>query len=93
MSDIDTRAEAVERLAQRHDLVPSTWRMQSSDHLLTAATLRALLAERDRLREACVQLLEVMPVLPAAAKSVVGMEERYNDAIRRARAALWEDRP
>jgi hypothetical protein len=31
-----------------------------------------------------------MPVLPAAAKHIVGMEDRYNSAITNARTALKE---
>lgn len=52
MSDIDTSAETVKALINRHRLVASTWRMTVSDHEQTAATLCALLAERDRLRDA-----------------------------------------
>jgi hypothetical protein len=52
MTDTDTSAEAVERLAQTFESVPGTafW----AD---TAATLRALLVERDRLRAALQDML------------------------------------
>ena len=46
--------------------------------------------EITRLREIARDLLSVMPVLPAAAKHIVGMEDRYNSAITNARAALKE---
>jgi hypothetical protein len=52
MSEIDTSAEAVERLAREHDLVRFTLSMKSPQHDKTAATLRALLAERAALRKA-----------------------------------------
>ena len=45
-----------------------------------------------RLRTACVGLLTVMPVFPAAARQIVGMEDRYNAAIQNAWAALGKDR-
>jgi hypothetical protein len=51
MSNVDTSAEAVDALIHRHRLVASTWRMSVSDHERTAATLRALLAERDGLAQ------------------------------------------
>lgn len=48
----------------------------------------SLLEERDQLREIVRDLLSVMPVLPAAAKHIVGMEDRYNSAITNARTKL-----
>jgi hypothetical protein len=59
MSEIDTSAEAVERLAREHDLVRFTLSMKSPQHDKTAATLRALLAERDTLRKALHSLVDV----------------------------------
>jgi hypothetical protein len=50
------------------------------------------LEENDRLRDIVRDLLSVMPVLPAAAKHIVGMEDRYNSAITNARTALGKDR-
>ena len=44
----------------------------------------------EMLRTALRDLLKVMPVFPAAAREIVGMEDRYNDAIRNARNALTE---
>jgi hypothetical protein len=46
----DTSAEAVERLAREHDLVRFTLGMKAHEHDVTAATLCALLAERDEAR-------------------------------------------
>jgi hypothetical protein len=51
VSKVDTSAEAVERLAREHDLVRFTLSMKSHQHDKTAATLRALLAERDAARK------------------------------------------
>ena len=48
-------------------------------------------AEVARLRDVVAVLLSVMPVLPAAAKQIVGMEDRYNAAIEQARAALAKE--
>lgn len=44
--------------------------------------------EIERLRAAMRELLAVVPVLPAAAKHVIGMEERYNAALAAARRVL-----
>lgn len=48
MSDVDTSAEAVERLAQIWER--SSWAGGGFTHTRAAATLRTLLAERDELR-------------------------------------------
>ena len=45
-------------------------------------------AEVARLRDILTVLLSVMPVFPATARQIVGMEDRYNAAIEQARAAL-----
>ena len=50
----------------------------------------AALAEVARLRDLLTVLLSVMPVFPATAKQIVGMEDRYNAAIEQARAVLAE---
>lgn len=56
MTDTDTSAEAVERLARWHDQEAGAWRSDGGNmdlariHDLHAATLRALLTERDAAR-------------------------------------------
>lgn len=52
-----------------------------------AAENETLGREIERLRAALRELLAVMPVLPAAAASIVGMRERYAVAIEEARRA------
>jgi hypothetical protein len=64
MSEIDTSAEAVERLAREHDLVRFTLSMKSPQHDKTAATLRALLAERDAARHALRVIYPYLDALP-----------------------------
>jgi hypothetical protein len=78
----DTSAEVVEALIDRHRLVASTWRMTVSDHEHTAATLRALLAERDRLRE----------VLRLTDAALSGANMNMSAVEKKVRAALGEDR-
>ena len=56
MSDTDTSAEVVERLADRHDDHARNYdadNPRAETHRETAATLRALLAERERLATSC----------------------------------------
>jgi hypothetical protein len=83
MTNVDTSAEAVERLDAEINLL-------ATRHDSVLNMLRDLLAERDRLRKIVQDLLSVMPVLPVAAKHIVGMEDRYNAAITNAHAALKE---
>ena len=47
-------------------------------------------AEIERLREALQELIYVMPLFPPDANRIVGAEQRYNDALIKARAALKE---
>jgi hypothetical protein len=54
----DTTKEAVERLAANHDRVRFTFRMTATEHDDTAATLRALLAERDAARALINEAME-----------------------------------
>jgi hypothetical protein len=93
MSNVDTSAEAVDALINRHRLVASTWRMSVSDHERTAATLRALLAERDALREALLGLMvgceyktTVIDDIPLTGWHTRRMPDE--EALDRARAAL-----
>lgn len=48
-------------------------------------------SKASRLRDIVATLLSVMPAFPAAAKCIVGMEDRYNAAIEQARAFLVAD--
>lgn len=61
------------------------------DQAEAADEIERLRSEQVRLREIVRDLLSVMPVLPAAAKHIVGMENRYNSAITNARTALREN--
>ena len=45
-------------------------------------------SKASRLRDIVATMLSVMPAFPAAAKCIVGMEDRYNAAIEQARAFL-----
>lgn len=59
MTDIDTSAAAVEKLARDHEEVgnnPDRYIMGHPHHFKTAAMLRALRAENERLREALIGL-------------------------------------
>ena len=49
-----------------------------------------LLEKIERLREALKELLNVIPNFPPAGNFLVGMKERYNQALIEARAALKE---
>lgn len=88
------RAEKAE--AERNDLAAKVVGYRHNDQHAASinskmqAELDAVRAERDRLREALRQVLTVMPVLPRAAKQIVGMEDRYEAAITAARVALKE---
>jgi hypothetical protein len=78
-------------------LLDEAEKAQRKGHLLLAEVCRdaadelgLVIEERNRLRGIVRDLLSVMPVLPAAAKHIVGMEDRYNSAITNARTALKE---
>jgi chromosome segregation ATPase len=98
MTDTDTSAEFVEALIDRHRLVASTWRMTVSDHELTAATLRALLAERDAERvarehwQSQVQST-VQSLLKAEAErdGALGLAKRHMDEKHRTERQAAED--
>lgn len=47
------------------------------------------LTRAQRLEAVLIGLLSVMPVLPDAAKQIVGMEDRYNSMIAAAKKELW----
>jgi hypothetical protein len=74
-------------------LAVHAWRSDGwtrADCAEAAAEIERLRGERDRLRKIVQDLLSVMPVLPVAAKHIVGMEDRYNSAITNASTALKE---
>lgn len=50
--------------------------------------LLAVTAQRDALLEALRGVMSVMPTLPKDARHIVGMEDRYKEALVSARAAL-----
>jgi hypothetical protein len=90
----DDTTQAAKRLAEMFERPGVNLTLHGID---VSATIHSLVAraekaeaERDRLREALWQVLTVMPVFPAAAKQIVGMEDRYDAAITTARAALKE---
>jgi len=93
MSKLDTSAKAVEVLANWNDrsavaLRESNHEAGALSHEETAATLRTLVSERARLRLTLFNLLSVTPAFPAPARQIVGMEDRYNQAIKEAREVL-----
>jgi len=127
MSELDTSAEAVERIAAWHDRESAAhaesagyWggantargreHLQSAEmHKAHAATLRALVVERTHARDEAAgwagvaagkddvirrlatvlsNLLTVTPAFPARNRQIVGMEDRYNKAIKEAKEVL-----
>ena len=107
MSELDTSAEAVERLRYGCENYNGDWLINNSG--LIAATLRALVVERSNARDEAAgwagvaagkddvirrlatvlsNLLTVTPAFPARNRQIVGMEDRYNKAIKEAKEVL-----
>lgn len=92
MSERDTSAENVARIIDNvttNCSQPSEYGLLLPGPLVEAIELiEALAAERDALRLALSNLLTVMPVFPAPARQIIGMEERYNQAIKSAKEVI-----
>ncbi len=87
MSEIDTSAEAVERLAR--DLWDPCSTVTS--RLAAADALRALVAERDRLRTALRDLMTWFPDRPSPPEwRLPGGKYGADEAVAEARAALGD---
>jgi hypothetical protein len=94
MSDVDTSAEAVEAIAKRlkRDI---DWRPGSLCEQ-AAATLRALLAERDAAHAEVARLREALEKIAAREPNAVGGGKRaieYDLMRYEARAALADEAP
>lgn len=91
MSDVDTSAEAVERLAQVWER--SSWAGGGFTHTRAAATLRALLAERDAAQSEIKRLRQALKFYACdCAKLGDECDEHLNDVFcgNTAREALKE---
>ncbi len=82
MSNIDRLLDEAEKAQRKGHLLLAEVCRDASDQL------GLVIEERDQLQKIVRDLLSVMPVLPVAAKHIVGMEDRYNSAITNARTAL-----
>jgi hypothetical protein len=85
MSDVGTSREAVGRLAELWER--SSWAGGGFTHTRAAATLRALLSERDAARAEAARLREALDYVMSA------HGEQLHDAFDKARAALGEPTP
>ena len=63
---------------------------EEQGHWDHALMVNKLTDEIERLREALKELLNVIPNFPPDGNFLVGMKERYNQALIEARAALKE---